>query len=889
MGKAVRTVATLGCILLVIGMLVAGGLAWRLARGPIALDFIGRRLQSSLSAPDGTVKVDIASTALEWDPQDRDLDLRLHDVRVLGAGGTPLATIPVAAVSIAPTPLLLGRVTPRSLEAIGPRIHVVREQDGQLEVGLASEPSAGTTQLLLGSLAGGAARGGGMEGVISVRDGDLVVDDRSSGTTWHAIGLSLTARRERGEVTIDRLAFTLPPASVVATGRIAAGAATLDVELGPLPTRLFDRWWPAGVAASLRRWVLANVSGGGATTVQATIRGTLANPAAPRLAFAPVTGRATFAGLEVRWREGMPPLSHVAGTGVFAGDRWELRVARGEVEGLELVRAVVTPAPNAIRVDAEVRSPLSKALAMLERPAMRTAAAFPFRPGEISGGATARVLVSAPFDDRPAEIRARGDLRSVALRRAFRDRNVNAKRLLFDIDGREFEMRGGITVGRAPLQLRWRESLTGTRRGSRVITVKGRLDAEGRAAFGADLGSWLTGPVDVRARLVPASAGTTAMELRIDLTPASIDLPLINMVKEPGAPGAAQARLLVAGGKVNAVEDFRLNAAGTSVTGRGTLDPSERWRSAEGTVTIAPRSDGASPAQVAVALKQAAGAGSEVTVTSDDAGTAFRAVDAYADATGGRMKLQGVVRLGVPGVPLAGTLTADDFVLRRSPIIAKIAAVGGITGVIDLLASDGLPFFQLSATFTQRAGVINISEGIAAGPATALTARGTVDRGRDELSLDGTLVPNFDEIGRLTQNLPPSAIVSDLSSERTPALDFAVSGSLGDPYVTAKPATAIAPATLRSLMHLTTAGTSQTRASKRSAKGEEEGLEAEPPRGRRKSSAGKGLARSGTRSRTDSQVRSGPDGDVEATPTARTRPPRRRARAAPSAPGTDTE
>src|SRR5262245_38994219 len=169
MGKAVRMVATLGCILLVIGMLVAGGLAWRLARGPIALDFIGRNLQSALSAPDGTVKVDIASTALEWDPQDRDLDLRLHDVRVLGAGGTPLATIPVVAVSIARAPLLLGRVTPRSLEAIGPRIHVVRAPDGHLELGFSSEPSPETTQLLLGSLAGGAGHTGGIEGLIGVR------------------------------------------------------------------------------------------------------------------------------------------------------------------------------------------------------------------------------------------------------------------------------------------------------------------------------------------------------------------------------------------------------------------------------------------------------------------------------------------------------------------------------------------------------------------------------------------------------------------------------------------------------------------------------------------------------------------------------------------------
>ena len=140
----------------------------------------------------------------------------------------------------------------------------------------------------------------------------------------------------------------------------------------------------------------------------------------------------------------------------------------------------------------------------------------------------------------------------------------------------------------------------------------------------------------------------------------------------------------------------------------------------------------------------------------------FRAVDAYADATGGRAKLTGEIRLNLPGMPFTGTLDAERFILHRSPMIAKIAAMGPVSGIIDALAADGLPFSQLSVTFTQRAGVITVAEGIAAGPGVALTVRGSVDRARDELSLEGTLVPNHEVLAKLAPSPSEVTAFSDL-------------------------------------------------------------------------------------------------------------------------------
>src|SRR5262249_40663234 len=127
MWNVARRATLAACGLLVASVLVAGGLAWRLSRGPIVLDSFTPRLESELSAPDGSVRVSVGSTAIEWDPIERDVGLRVHDLRVFGAGGAPVATVPNVAVGISPGALLLGQVVPRWIEAIGVHIQLGRE------------------------------------------------------------------------------------------------------------------------------------------------------------------------------------------------------------------------------------------------------------------------------------------------------------------------------------------------------------------------------------------------------------------------------------------------------------------------------------------------------------------------------------------------------------------------------------------------------------------------------------------------------------------------------------------------------------------------------------------------------------------------------------------
>ena len=782
-------------------MLLVGGLAWRLSRGPIDLPSLTPRLQAALSSPDGSAIVRIASTALEWDPSHRDLDVRARDVQVSGADGRVLATLPVLAMGIAPAALLRGAVMPRSLQAIAPHVELAREPDGHIDVGIGGAPAPAVTDLLSGLLgASRTAAGPTAPRRIRVRDGDASLVDRATGASWHATNVTLSLRRESDGIAVENLVFDLPPVRVVADGRVGErGRFDLHATVSGLRTEGLMPYWPATVAPALRHWITTNVSGGRIRALRATLAGSLNGLSAPGFTLSSIDGKVRFDGQTVRWLEGMPPATAVAGTAVLSTDgRWQLHVARGEIEGIEIVRTAVTPQPAAsgtpgVRVDAVVRGPLSRAFALLEKLPSH-GGNLPFGAGEISGGLTARVETVVPMepgaDRTPLAVRADGDLRSVAMRRAFRGRTITAPRLRFDLDGREMVVRGGVHVGRAAAELRWRQAVAGASRGRRAIVLKGRLDAEGRHALGFDLAPWLDGPVDFQARLAPHGQETSDFDLQLNLDHASLDLPLLNMVKDPGAPATSQARLALAAGRVRSVDDFRLQANGSSLGGQATFGPDESWRTVEGEAEIASRTEGGHPGHLTFTARPA-GTESQLTLTSDDAGDVLRTIDAYADATGGKLKFTGTGRLGAPGFPLAGTVKVERFTLTRSPMIAKIAALGSISPVVDALRGDGIPFSQLTATLSHRAGVIVISECTLTGAAVAMALRGTVDRMKDDLSLTGTLVPSYTVLSRLTKDVPALGLTpTDVKSDGARGVDFEVSGSLGDPYVTVKPAAA---------------------------------------------------------------------------------------------------
>ena len=200
-------------IVVVVAALAAfiGVSAWRLSAGPVSLQFVTPYVIGALTPADQSVKVTVADTVLTWVGDRRAVELHAIGVRALGKTGRLIATIPELSIRFSAKALLRGLVAPTKLTVIGPRIQLIRAEDGSISVDVATAPGpAGEKQPRPAAAAGGGAalflisdllkppnpdRPLGYLQQISIRGAEVVVDDRFLGISWRAPSAGIVLAR----------------------------------------------------------------------------------------------------------------------------------------------------------------------------------------------------------------------------------------------------------------------------------------------------------------------------------------------------------------------------------------------------------------------------------------------------------------------------------------------------------------------------------------------------------------------------------------------------------------------------------------------------------------------------------------------------------------------
>ena len=260
---AVRTLFQLiGAVLA--GLLIAIPVfVLRLNSGPIALEFLTPYIEQALTAKEGSLWVKLDATVLVAGGGDRMLEIHALNVRAFMAGNDqPIASVPDMALSLSGRALLRGVVAPNSIRLDGARVRLVRDADGELEWGIGGaegEPpaTAGAVVAALKDALLGApdpAKPGRTLQVLSIRNADMMIDDRALGTSWHAPGTDLTVRRvadavvangramldlagEKGELEIDAT-YHKADGSVDSTLRLAGIRPAMLARFGGPMTQL---------------------------------------------------------------------------------------------------------------------------------------------------------------------------------------------------------------------------------------------------------------------------------------------------------------------------------------------------------------------------------------------------------------------------------------------------------------------------------------------------------------------------------------------------------------------------------------------------------------------------------------------------------------------------
>jgi hypothetical protein len=191
-----------------------------------------------------------------------------------------------------------------------------------------------------------------------------------------------------------------------------------------------------------------------------------------------------------------------------------------------------------------------------------------------------------------------------------------------------------------------------------------------------------------------------------------------------------------------------------------------------------------------------------LSVTSTDAGVFLRAIGVADNIDGGKLNLDGVFADTLPGDPLTGNATLDNFNLEQAPAIGRLLQGMTLYGLADVLRGPGLHFSRLIAPFRWQRRVLTLKSARAFSPSLGLTAQGDIDLATRTADVKGTVVPAY-FFNQLLGDLPlVGRIFSPEKGGGVFAARYSVTGKLSDPKVGVNPLSALTPGFLREVFGL---------------------------------------------------------------------------------------
>ncbi|HZH28555.1 MAG TPA: DUF3971 domain-containing protein [Azospirillaceae bacterium] len=203
------------------------------------------------------------------------------------------------------------------------------------------------------------------------------------------------------------------------------------------------------------------------------------------------------------------------------------------------------------------------------------------------------------------------------------------------------------------------------------------------------------------------------------------------------------------------------------------------------------------------------GDGGRFQLETGDFGRALDGLNVDDRVRGGRLVVSGRHVRGQPDVWLAGRIEADQFHVVQMPFLARLFNGLSLSGLNDLLGSDGVSFNRLVGDFLWNDQGVHLEKGRAWGGSIGLTAEGRVDPDAWTGQLTGTIVPLYG-INRVIGAIP---LLGDLitggEGQGILAANWRLNGHLADPDVSVNPLSLLAPGFLRRLFFPNVSGRSE--------------------------------------------------------------------------------
>ncbi len=134
----------------IVAIAIAGvAFYWRLSLGPVSLNFMTGAIQNQINKNLTGMTVAVDGAVIERAVGSRIPQFRLRNIVLRDAEGKTIARAPRAAIGVDELAFFTGRIVPKSLQLIGPRIYVRRSLAGGIELGFGTPAAAEDEAVIL--------------------------------------------------------------------------------------------------------------------------------------------------------------------------------------------------------------------------------------------------------------------------------------------------------------------------------------------------------------------------------------------------------------------------------------------------------------------------------------------------------------------------------------------------------------------------------------------------------------------------------------------------------------------------------------------------------------------------------------------------------------------
>ncbi len=482
----------------------------RLDRGPDAL-----HAEGAISVPLGDQPTSLQlSLAYPYGSDSVDLRLDFSDLVPAGLADRHAALVPLAAVNLPVGGWVEGRLSV-AMQPLALRVHA-ESRSGRVDLpGLFPEPL-------------------GLAGVM----------------------LDGTVDFERPSLAIEALTvdFGGPRIEATADGSISEGMATIvgQASLHDMPVDLLDTFWPPPLGPGARAWVTENLSQGIVRLATAEFLLSAPSDDWSGAAMTRLDGEMALEDMTIRYIDGMPPITGLAGQVSYDLDRFSISTTGGTMGGLRVTESEMLiydfDRPNAqMEIDVVVQGGVQELLSVLDNPVLGYASAVGLHPWESAGRMSGRLRFSFPLiDELPLDrvaIAASANLRGTRLGELMDGVIVDGVNGALTLDGQRMTLNGEGRANGVPLAFQWEEPFTPTVAVPRRLTVSGALDAAARSALGLDLHEGMTGITRVEAAYADLPGGRDTVEATVDLTEAAFAIEPLDWAKPVGRSASLEAAI----------------------------------------------------------------------------------------------------------------------------------------------------------------------------------------------------------------------------------------------------------------------------------------------------------------------------------------------------------